>query len=110
MPIRDRGLVVLLPLLWCPLIGAGTVDDWNAALHNRDWAAGHDLIARGFDVNARNEHGATALHYAAAQGDPEMVRSLLHKGADARDVEGRTPLTMATELGKGEVVRILSKR
>jgi ankyrin repeat protein len=64
------------------------------------------------DVNARNELGATALHYAAALGDPEMVRSLLHKGADAdaRDVGDRTPLTMAIEQGKVEVVRILSER
>lgn len=64
------------------------------------------------DVNARNEHGGTALHYAAALGDPEMVRSLLHKGADAdaRDASDRTPRTMAIEQGKVEVVRILSER
>jgi len=66
-------------------------------------AMGDDLqavsraLAAGADVNARDEFGVTALHYAAAVGAVEVMLSLLRAGADAnaRDVDGNTPLHAA---------------
>jgi ankyrin repeat protein len=72
------------------------------------------LLANGADINAQitgtltysmrvtrapsaNE-GMTALHYAALNGRPELVRYLLGKGArmDLLDAEGRKPIDMLT--------------
>jgi hypothetical protein len=41
--------------------------------------------------------GLTALHGAANRGSDDIIRFLVEKGAriDARDKEGRTPLTWA---------------
>ncbi len=41
--------------------------------------------SRSLQVAARDvEFGATPLHWAAAVGDEEVVRLLLHKGADVK--------------------------
>jgi ankyrin repeat protein len=55
-------------------------------------------IAAGLSVNAKDENGATALHYAALHGRAEVARTLLRAGADhrIRDREHRsTPLGWA---------------
>src|SRR5437763_14603433 len=41
------------------------------------------LLAQGADVNARNAHGWTPLHIAAAGGDPTVLAMLLRRRADA---------------------------
>ena len=40
------------------------------------------LIALGADVNAKSDHGRTALTEAVKNGNVEVVRLLLRKGAD----------------------------
>lgn len=54
------------------------------------------LIAKGSDVNARNDAGTTPLHLAAY---PEMAEILATNGADleSRDLSGSTPLHAAAE-------------
>lgn len=51
------------------------------------------------DVNAKDQQGRTALHYAALQGYYKMVELLLHNGTTADpnvgDDEGDTPLHLA---------------
>lgn len=58
------------------------------------------LLARNVDVNAVNDKGQTAMHFAALTSDA-MVQLLADHGArlDAKDKQGRTPLDMA--LGGG---------
>ena len=60
-----------------------------------------ELLDAGADVNAANARKATALHWALP--DAEKVKLLLVKGAraDAKTVEGRTPLYVAATLPGG---------
>jgi len=64
------------------------------------------LLAKGAEVNARNAHGWTPLHVAAAGGDPAVVALLLKHGAHvhAQSHIGTTPLDNATTRGGRQVV------
>jgi ankyrin repeat protein len=71
------------------------------------------FIAKGADVNVRNESGATPLHEAARRGYKEIVEFLIEKGAqiNAKDEDGMTPLAEAllNDPKAREVVEILQK-
>jgi len=62
------------------------------------------------DVFARQESGATALHIAAATGDPALVKLVVAHGADpsAADHDGNTPADVARSLGHAEIADYLS--
>ena len=64
------------------------------------------LLVKGAEVNARNAHGWTPLHVAAAGGDPAVVDLLLLHGADvhAQSHIGITPLDNATTRGGRKAV------
>jgi ankyrin repeat protein len=47
------------------------------AARNNNLAAVHLMLAAGLPVDARSQHGATPLHWAAWHGNAEMVRLLL---------------------------------
>ena len=56
------------------------------------------LLDRGFDLNAANDNGDTALHLAVVnRGSPEIVKFLIAKGANlkAQNKRGQTPLAAA---------------
>ena len=56
-----------------------------------------------------DDDGWTALHFAAAEGTPELVRLLLQKGfsADAEAKDGATPVELAEEEEHEDATRIL---
>jgi ankyrin repeat protein len=58
------------------------------------------LVARGVDVNAVNDSGQTAMHFAAQASDG-IVQFLAEHGArlDVKDKQGRTPMDMALGVG-----------
>ncbi len=47
------------------------------AARNNKTAAVEAMLARGFPVTARSQHGAMPLHWAAWHGNPDMMRSVL---------------------------------
>jgi ankyrin repeat protein len=58
------------------------------------------MLACGFDPNAKDNEGVTALHRAAMAGRPEAVRVLLSYGASANALDGMfsaTPLVWAAQ-------------
>ena len=64
------------------------------------------------DINARNEHGMTALMRAAYYGRVQLVRVLLEHGADpnATRNDNFTALSLAAFFGHAEIVEILMQR
>jgi ankyrin repeat protein len=68
-----------------------------------------ESIAAGIDVDERSADGTTALHWAAHQGDRELVRLLLGHGADANAVNdyGVTPLAAAAVEADYDIVASL---
>lgn len=67
------------------------------------------LLSRGADVG-KSPSKFTLLHLAAARGDETTVRLLLQYGADiqARDHMGRTPTSVAFNLGYKGVINLLN--
>jgi ankyrin repeat protein len=61
------------------------------------------LIASGVDVNAANDLGQTAMHFAAQKGSEKVIEFLAENGAkiDAQDKRGKTPLDIASGIGLG---------
>jgi ankyrin repeat protein len=62
-----------------------------AAVHNT--AAVRGLLAAGLPVNARGEHGGTALHWACWKGYTDLVKLLLdhHAALDIKDMSYNAP-------------------
>jgi ankyrin repeat protein len=66
-----------------PLLAAARGD----SIHNKEVA--ELLLAKGADVNAKNNSGATPLHAAAIWGRPEVAQVLLAHGAQV-DAQSNT--------------------
>ena len=67
------------------------------------------ILPRVGDINARNQHGMTALMRASYHGHEQMVRALLEHDADPNLVRNDrfTALALAAFFGHTETVRIL---
>jgi ankyrin repeat protein len=76
------------------------------------WAGGDAvksrlLIEHGADINVRTQQGRTALMRAAKRnGNADLVRLLLEKGADVK-APGDTTLIQAAQSGDIEIMRLL---
>ena len=68
-----------------------------------------EVIALSGDINATDEDGYTALHFAAKKGYRECVDLLILSGADVntRSLNGDTPLHAAVEGGHAYCVKLL---
>jgi TonB family protein len=78
----------------------GTIHE---AAKNGDLADVKNHLARGANVNAKNEWGQTPLFLAATKGNKDVAELLIAKGADvnAKDIAGATTLYLAVAKGLG---------
>jgi ankyrin repeat protein len=81
----------------------------HAAAANGNLTLLQALLARGADVNARQEGDFTPLHEAANNGHMAMAQLFLQHGADvnAKSAQGQTPLALALEKGHHDVAELL---
>jgi Ankyrin repeats (3 copies) len=84
-----------------------------AATRKSDVAAVKALLAKGADVNAKTEYGATPLFFACDRGNVEVVKILLEHGADVnvRDKFYKaTPVSWAVQRDHADVVKLLVEK
>ena len=78
-----------------------------------DTALVEKFIASGADVNSKNKSGVYPLHWAAWNGNLEMVKKLVEKHAYVDVMDGyrdETPLSWAAKKGHLEVVKFLVEK
>ena len=82
----------------------------KAAVKAGDVPALEALLDAGADVNARDEHGQTALMNAARDGHAAMVRLLVARGADLDHTAkfNLSALMLAVISGRDAIVGILA--
>lgn len=102
--------VVCAYLNWCwGYVGSGLGSNMPKSNALTAAAATAFMESRARGVNARDEKGRTALHFASGMASPECARLLLEAGADAnvRAKDGLTPIHMAAGYGRCQCVRLL---
>jgi ankyrin repeat protein len=69
------------------------------------------LLDRGADLHAINEEGQSALHLAAATGQPKLTKFLIERGADVHkvDFDGRLPVYYARENRHPQTTSVLER-
>lgn len=117
--IMPKTRIVLLTLLLTPLYALA--QNTNPALNEELITAARKsnveavktLLAKGADVNAKTEYGATPLFFACDRGNVEIVKLLLAAGADidVRDTFYKaTPTSWALQRDQAEVVKLLVEK
>jgi serine/threonine-protein phosphatase 6 regulatory ankyrin repeat subunit B len=97
---------------------SGTAEIYSVGSRALVFAATHGhtevvqlLLAKGANVNAKDETGYTALINASAYGHKEVVQLMLGKGADvnAKANNGTSALSIASQHGDNEIKELLIK-
>jgi uncharacterized protein len=105
--VIGSGLAALL-LSTAGVLTAARSEVADAAMRG-DKAAVRTLLTQHADVNAPQQDGATALHWAVYRGDKALVDTLIRAGASvkAANREGATPLWLASVRGDAAVIAAL---
>lgn len=104
--LRIMGMVVMVlgaTPLHRAVTAVGVSDDLKAA-------AIQQLLQHGAEIDRKDARGDTALFLASYLSTPRIVRQLLESGANAsiRNVENKTPLDVAKEVGRKDNAAVLS--
>jgi len=109
----NRRLFVNVVALLAALLLAACSREYNTELMNAskdgDLASVKAILARGADIDQRNNKGKTALMFAVSEGNTEVTRFLILQGADvdAVDQYGTSALIVAATAGHGDDVAAL---
>ena len=103
-----RLTVVALAALCCGTAGVHAADSLLEVAEAGDSAAAMALVGKA-DVNAHQDDGTTALHWAAYHDDLPLMRRLLQAGAKVNVANdyGSTPLAEAAERADPDALRVL---
>lgn len=103
-------------LLTCAMLMAipayASTDKLIENVKNKNLKAVEALLNSGEDVNGINAQGNTALHYAVATNNADMVKLLLQHNADmnAQNTKGWSPLSIAEKKNVGNIYDILEAK
>jgi hypothetical protein len=107
LPPLPNGAPAVLAIHAASGVGYGEGYAANSHMHAPDgWIPSVKYLIEelGFDVNARDLNGYTALHHAAARGDNDLIRYLVSKGADVKVISRRGQTTV--DMANGPVQRV----
>ena len=106
--LRLTAVLLLGVLAMSAGVSAGKSDVADAAMRG-DKAAVRTLVGQRADVNAPQNDGATALHWAVYRGDRDMAVLLIRAGANvkAANRDGATPLWLASVNGDASILAAL---
>jgi ankyrin repeat protein len=76
-----RKIAYLVMAMWFSAAGAGSYEDFFQAVSRDDDRGVAQLLERGFDPNARDLGGQTALHLAMRDDSPRVAEALLRSPA-----------------------------
>jgi hypothetical protein len=113
MKIRSILSLLLLQLIPLGIQAQNLNDELIVAARKSNVEAVKTLLAKGADVNAKTEYGATPLFFACDRGHAEIVKILLEHGADAniRDkFYNSTPILWAVQRDHAAVVKLLVEK
>jgi uncharacterized protein len=108
-----RYLIYIIVLNSFSIAHGQSYEGFFGAVNRGDGQSVAALLARGFDPNARDPQGQTALHLALRDDSPKVVDALLaHPALDvnALNEAGESPLMMAALKGQvGAAERLLAR-
>lgn len=106
-----KSLIMAMSMLLSSTSAQAAVQDLIANVKNQNITAVRQMLNNGEDVNAQNEQGSTALHYAIALDDAEMTRLLIENGANlyVANNKGWTPLKIAEKKNVKNVTAVLQE-
>jgi ankyrin repeat protein len=113
MKFYFRYTAYLLAVACVSLASAGSYEDFFDAVGRDDARTVGQLLQRGFDPNARDPKGQTALHLALRDKAPNVAAALWANPAldvNAANASGETPLMMAALRGELDWARRLLER
>jgi len=87
-----------------------TADELIQAIRNNDLASLKARLAKGADVNTRDQRGSTLLMHAAAFGSPEAVKLLLESGAQVNAKNDLEATALILGAGNPEKARMLVEK
>jgi ankyrin repeat protein len=107
--MKWRVMLAAMLALGSAATGAQAAESLLAAAEAGDAVGALALIDAKADVNAHQDDGTTALHWAAYHDDLPLLRRLLKAGAKANVANdyGSTPLAEAAERADPEALRLL---
>jgi hypothetical protein len=83
------------------------IPDLLYAIKMKDPLVVNYLLAHGASVHMKDGHGATALHYAAAAKNPELVELFLKRGVDMYAVADASWIIKTVRTPEGEIIRTI---
>jgi len=101
--------ISILAKIWSLIITKSCCNKFRSAVKDKNWDKIKTLIYKGFDVCAKDKHGATFLFWVAGASNWDIVRYCINTGVDVNltNQNGESLLHVAALDGNFDIVKFL---